>query len=178
MHARCTDPDNVSYDRYGGRGIRVCERWNLLENFDADMGYPPSPEHSLERKNVDGDYEPHNCCWATRQEQARNRCNNVLHEHEGQKHFLRDLAKAKKVSYRTLDDRIRRQGMTLEEALEKPTMRPTHAPVEVNGVMMSKTEAARKAGISTMLLYQRIRQGMTIEEALSKPVVRGRARKT
>jgi len=77
MNKRCRNPADKDYLRWGGRGIRVCERWrNSFENFLADMGKKPSAKHSLDRINNDGDYEPGNCRWATNREQSRNRSNN------------------------------------------------------------------------------------------------------
>lgn len=74
MRARCNNPKNSRFATYGARGIKVCERWeNDFLNFLTDMGRRPSPEHSIERKNNDKNYEPGNCVWATRKEQARNR---------------------------------------------------------------------------------------------------------
>lgn len=75
MKARCHNPNNPDYHRYGDRGIRVCDRWiESFERFLADMGPRPSSEHSLDRfPNNDGNYEPDNCRWATAQEQAFNR---------------------------------------------------------------------------------------------------------
>lgn len=74
MKRRCSNPKNESFKYYGGRGIKVCDRWlHSFENFLDDMGSRPSPEHSIDRINVDGDYEPSNCRWATLSEQARNK---------------------------------------------------------------------------------------------------------
>jgi len=73
MLARCHNPNDKNFCHYGGRNIRVCKRWLKYENFVADMGPRPSPAHSLDRINVDGDYKPSNCRWATRSEQQKNK---------------------------------------------------------------------------------------------------------
>jgi len=72
MRVRCSNPKSASYKNYGGRGIKVCERWQSFGNFLADMGERPTGL-TLERINNEVGYEPHNCTWATRAEQARNR---------------------------------------------------------------------------------------------------------
>lgn len=74
MIQRCTDQNCRAYPDYGGRGIKVCERWMTFENFLADMGMPPQKGLTLDRfPNNDGNYEPGNVRWATKKEQANNR---------------------------------------------------------------------------------------------------------
>jgi len=73
MRRRVVDPRRDSFRRYGGRGIKVCKRWQKFENFYADMGPAPTSRHSIDRKNNDGDYKPSNCRWATPRQQRHNR---------------------------------------------------------------------------------------------------------
>lgn len=72
MHARCKNPKHKQYENYGGRGIKVCERWDTFANFLADMGERPD-DKTLDRKDANGNYEPDNCRWATNSQQQKNK---------------------------------------------------------------------------------------------------------
>lgn len=122
MKMRCLNPAAKHFDRYGGRGIRVCERWLKFENFLADMGEAPEGL-TIERINNDGDYEPKNCRWASVSEQANNKSNTVRLTHRGFAMTLRDLSEQTGGNYHTLHHQIRRRGITVDEAIERNTRR-------------------------------------------------------
>lgn len=84
MKQRCLNPRCKAYKNYGGRGVSICERWMKFENFLADMGRKPTPQHSMERIINNGNYEPSNCKWATKSEQVNNTRRNVFIEHNGE----------------------------------------------------------------------------------------------
>lgn len=119
MKSRCYYPGHIHWDRYGGRGIKVCDRWlNSFENFYADMGRKPSPKHSLDRINVDGDYGPENCRWATTGEQALNRSDNRLITAFGVTHPLKIWAGFHGIKAATISARLDR-GWDAETAITK-----------------------------------------------------------
>lgn len=109
MLSRCRNPKDRAWHNYGGRGITVCERWLEFENFYADMGPRPSPEHSIDRINNNGNYEPGNCRWATRQEQNVNR--RTTHMHEGK--TIKEWAAELNTPYRTVLARYKKHGRVL-----------------------------------------------------------------
>ena len=107
MIQRCTNPNNSAYHNYGGRGIRVCDRWlKSFEDFYVDMGERPSLEYSIDRINNNGNYEPDNCRWASRSEQANNRRNNVFRTYKGETLTLTQFAHKYNIHRVSLFNRI------------------------------------------------------------------------
>ena len=102
---RCTNPKSKAYCWYGGRGIKICDRWLKFENFLFDMGDRPA-KHTIERINTNGDYEKDNCRWATMKEQARNTSRNIIVEFKGERRCLQDWAKFLGYSHETLRLRL------------------------------------------------------------------------
>ena len=109
--ARCFNPSCRRFDHYGGRGITMCPAWlNSFENFLADMGECPEGKTLDRWPNVNGNYEPDNCRWATYPQQSRNRTNSIMVEHDGEKINLIDFAAIVGIKYNTLYSRMRRLG--------------------------------------------------------------------
>lgn len=108
MRQRCQDPSNKSFRNYGGRGISVCQEWDLsYERFLADMGRKPTSRHSLDRyPDKDGDYKPGNCRWATMKEQNSNKRTNCLITIGGRTMISSDWAAQLKISRGTLKARL------------------------------------------------------------------------
>lgn len=103
MKQRCLNPNAGEYKWYGARGIKVCDSWiDSFEAFYADMGDPPSDQHSIERQDVNGNYTPDNCCWATRVEQSNNMRNNVIIEYDGRSQTLAQWARELRTPRATL----------------------------------------------------------------------------
>jgi hypothetical protein len=116
MRVRCSKPRFV---HYGGRGIKVCDRWHKFENFLADMGRRPSPTHSLDRIDVDGNYEPSNCRWATRTEQMNNTRTTRRVRAWGEVMPLRTALKISGIGRKTFYQRLDR-GWDETAAVETP----------------------------------------------------------
>ena len=119
MRRRCDYPRAANYSLYGGRGIKVCDRWNSFESFLDDMGEPPTPEHSLDRIDTNGDYEPENCRWATRKEQQNNKRNNRILEYNGESHTVTEWAARSGIQKITLFKRLQ-SGWAITKALTTP----------------------------------------------------------
>ena len=119
MHRRCDSSYVPEYKNYGKRGIIVCERWGDFQNFYDDMGEMP-PGLSLDRIDVNGNYEPSNCRWATWDEQGCNRRTNKFYAFAGETHILSQWAKITGIKRGTLFGRIVVRNWTVEKALTTP----------------------------------------------------------
>jgi hypothetical protein len=120
MLTRCTNPKFEDWDRYGGRGIRVCQAWFSFEAFLADMGERPSPSHSLDRyPDQNGNYEPGNCRWATGKEQCRNRRDNNLITFNGETKTAAEWSEITGITPSTLRARTR-AGWPADKCLTTP----------------------------------------------------------
>lgn len=121
MRQRCTNPNDPGYERYGGRGIKVCERWCVFESFLKDMGEKPE-SMSIERKDNNGNYEPGNCRWATSFDQTRNKRTSIKVDFRGSVVLLVDLcAQFKIVPYHIAYKRIKQLGWNAEMAVSVPS---------------------------------------------------------
>ena len=117
MKNRCLLKTDPFYHAYGARGIKVCARWlESFENFYADMGDPPSADHSIDRRDGNGDYEPGNCRWATVLEQANNRSSNRLLRIGEETASLAEWSRRTGIAPSTIRERLVR-GWSPERAL-------------------------------------------------------------
>lgn len=119
IRTRCYNPRGISYPIYGARGIKMCARWRgSFEAFFADMGERPSPRHSIERINNEGNYEPGNCRWATQVEQMNNCRANRRISYGGESLTLVQWARRTGLKREAIADRLNR-GWPVETALTK-----------------------------------------------------------
>lgn len=121
MITRCTNPKSSQFNNYGGRGITVCERWRSFAAFFEDVGSKPSPSHSLDRIDTNGNYEPGNVRWATARVQAQNKRDTVLVTHNGTTLTLCEWAEQLSIRRGTLYYRLYIAGWSIADSLETPT---------------------------------------------------------
>lgn len=119
IKSRCNNQKHPRYKDYGGRGIKVCERWAAsFADFLTDMGRCP-PGLTLDRRDNDGDYEPNNCRWASDSEQSSNRRSSRYLEHDGQRMTVLQWAKRLGVRHQLISSRLSR-GWSVSQTLEVP----------------------------------------------------------
>jgi hypothetical protein len=170
MNQRCTNPKYPHFACYGGRGIKVCRRWRTsYENFFADMGAMPRKGLTLERDNVNGNYEPSNCRWATMHEQNRNKRSN--RRPDGAK-CLNDIAASAGMHPNTLRSRLDGAGLTIEQSLATPVASPSFCGPHLltfRGKTQTIAAWCRELKIPYERTRHRIADGWPVSEALTQP---------
>lgn len=162
MKSRCYNVNAVSYDRYGARGILVCDRWiNDFPTFFKDMGERPSKGHSLERKNNELGYFPENCEWATRDIQANNKRSSIRVTYKGITKTQKQWADFFGINYKTFKNRLR-AGIPFERAKIRPQVRkgihrlPESELRELVNSGFSLSKMGRHFGVDPSVIKHRI----------------------
>ncbi len=162
MVNRCTYKSNTHYADYGGRGITVCERWLKFENFIRDIGRMPSPNHTIERKDVNGNYCPENVVWLERRLQARNKRTSRRIEWNGRSMLLVEWAEYLGIKLTTLSSRFRCMKLKPPELFAPECL----IMITFKGETKRVSEWAREIGIDATTIRWRIRKGITDPEIL------------
>lgn len=169
MNARCASPASTQYANYGGRGIRVCDRWRgSFEAFVADMGPRPSASHSIDRIDVNGHYEPGNCRWATQAEQSRNKRDNRLVTAFGKTLCLAQWADETGVPASVIGHRISRDW-SAEAAVTTPPAVQRRGGLTIRGETLSVLAWSKRVGLSRHAIDKRLNHGWTPEDAVFTP---------
>lgn len=122
MIQRCENPNHTWYSRYGGRGIRICDEWRAdFEAFARHMGERPSLEHTVDREDPDGNYEPGNCRWLTIAEQQNNRANTIHFEWQGRTWTIKEACAVTGIEHATMAYRYN-NGWSPDEMMAIPSM--------------------------------------------------------
>ena len=170
MKARCYNPNSGVYKHYGGRGIKVCEEWkdsfDNYYNWSIKNGF--HPDLTIDRIDVDGNYEPSNCRWVTWTTQARNKTNSLIIEYEGKEYMVYQLSEMTGISEGTLYHRIKK-GWTIPEILENP-VNFYYIYLEHNGVTKTLSEWERECDIGASTLKKRMESGWSSYDILNEPI--------
>jgi hypothetical protein len=169
MNERCRNKNVKNYHRYGGRGIKVCERWKDFENFILDMGEKPFKGASIDRIDNNGNYEPSNCRWTDQKTQINNRekTDKYYYELNGIKYTLNQLCKLYGIKYNALYQRLVMYKFPVEKAIKKHSVKTW----EVNGKFYSISELSALCNIPKTVLNGRLnKMKWPIIEAITKPI--------
>lgn len=166
MKARCYKPRHPQFANYGGRGIRVCDRWlNSFEAFLEDMGLKPEGNRiGIGRIDNDGDYCPENCRWETQEQQQNNKRTSHYLTHDGVTLTVTQWARKLGMHPNTLFNRLC-QGWSVEKALETAGDSNRHMFTH-NGTTLSIRGWARKLGVTHSGITYRLKQGWSIERII------------
>lgn len=180
MFSRCYDQRSTPYKNYGGRGIKVCDRWHDFENFVLDMYPKPNPDLTLERVDVNGDYCPDNCVWADRVEQANNKTTNVLITAFGRSMTGPQWSRETGVPYYTIRARLKR-GWSAERAVSGEIVEAgQHAVTMISIGDKSRTiyEWSKISGIAAPTIRARMQKGEDAEVAVFRPLTPRNVKRT
>lgn len=166
MNQRCTNETLDHYDRYGGRGISVCDEWRQFEVFEdwaINNGYKDGL--SIDRIDVNRNYEPRNCKWSTNLEQSRNKRNSVYLTINGESKTIGEWAEISGLPYKTIQRRLF-TGCKEEELLAPIGEHWQH--IEINGIIKPLSVWAKEAGLHYTTVQRRYKRGVRGEDLLSK----------
>lgn len=163
MRSRCNNKNNPRYPTWGGRGIKVCQKWNdnyrdfkewaLKNGYDYNL---TRTEQSLDRIDVDGDYCPENCRWINAEQQASNRRNNIIVEYKSKKYTMTQLAKKFNIKTPYVIKRRWEKGLRDEELVT-----PAKQELFVEGKYLTVMELSKKYGVDSSVIWARIGRGDT-----------------
>jgi hypothetical protein len=177
MKQRCFNPNKKSYKDYGGRGIKMCQRWR--ENFWAfveDMGMPQSADLEIDRIDNNGDYSPENCRWADKETQLSNKRSNRWLKLNEKKLTLSQWAKLTGLNKRTITDRIE-SGWSVKKALTTPRIASSGISLlnkqrlGLDGECKTMTEWSCKLGFPKRTIGNRLCKGWSVEKTLTTPLI-------
>lgn len=183
MRGRCNNPKNTAYKNYGGRGIKVCKEWQddfmNFYNWAIKNGYDENAEYSkctLERLNVNGDYEPFNCTFKSAKEQANNRRSNILIEYKGEQHTLLEWCEILGLEYRTILRRYHvfiknptKDIKTLDDVFSNENYKKNEQiRITYDNKTLTISEWSKLLNIRAKTMWDRYNKGMCAEDILYK----------
>lgn len=171
MKGRCNNKKDKDYKRYGLRGIKICDEWlydfKKFHDWSILNGYKDTL--TIDRKDVNGNYEPSNCRWATPKQQCNNRRSNLIFEYKGKKDTMANLARKYNISYHLLNDRLN-SGWPIDRAIRNPAGKPykgNNMLLRFNGIIKTASEWSKELGGNESLVRHRLERGWSIKRALT-----------
>lgn len=174
MHERCEDPTNKAYKNYGGRGIRVCDEWNVYENYKDWMllqGYDysaPFGKQTIDRIDVNGNYEPDNCRLVNFKVQDNNRRSNTYIEYGGEIHTISEWSDISGIPQSALAQRYKKFGDNSDKLFDELEYHSKTPIIDFKGEKLTTGEIAKRYGLSQGVVKQRYNSGLR-DDGLVKP---------
>ena len=174
---RCYNERRGCFKNYGGRGITMCDEWKndfiCFYNWAINNGY--KDDLSIDRIDVNGNYEPNNCRWVDIETQANNRRNNHIVDLNGEKYTISNISKKFNINEGTIWSRIKQGKTSMEELTAKPYEKRKRTYITLNGETKSLIEWCKIYGKKKTTVFNRIKlYGYTPEEALTKKLKNGK----